>query len=107
MEVGYRLGPNSWAQPDVSVPYCDQKVDKYYLASPILAIEVISEANRAKDIAQKLVRYFEHGAEEVWLVYPEVHCIEVHHEFSSAKHTETFACRCLDGVPVNVKELLK
>jgi Uma2 family endonuclease len=39
--------------------------------SPTIAVEVISESNSEKEMAEKLQEYFAGGSEEVWYVYPE------------------------------------
>ncbi len=38
---------------------------------PTLAIEVTSTHDLAKDVEEKLIEYFAHGVEAVWVVHPE------------------------------------
>src|SRR5437016_4394950 len=49
MEMGYKFPDGSWLQPDVSITYADQKAGDYYLGSPALAVEVVSESNSADE----------------------------------------------------------
>lgn len=38
---------------------------------PSLCVEVVSPSNKADDIQQKIVDYFAHGVNLVWVIYPE------------------------------------
>ena len=75
IEAGYKLGERHWVQPDVSLVSAkqDQSSDahEYFEGAPRLAIEVISEANRAESVDRKIARYFDYGGEEVWVFYPK------------------------------------
>lgn len=57
--------------------------------APDLAVEVISPSNTAAQLKQKIGKYFESGATEVWVVYPDTRSIELHHP--------TGETRTLDG----------
>lgn len=50
----------------------------WIMRAPDLAVEVVSPSNRAADMKRKIGRYFESGAAEVWVVYPESRSIELH-----------------------------
>jgi Uma2 family endonuclease len=39
--------------------------------APDLAVEVVSPSENLKDLYQKVLEYFESGAREVWLLFPE------------------------------------
>jgi Uma2 family endonuclease len=39
--------------------------------APDLAIEIVSPSEDQKDLLQKVGEYFESGAQEVWLLFPE------------------------------------
>jgi Uma2 family endonuclease len=69
-EVGYRLPGEGWLQPDVSVTHAGQRVEKYLIGAPFIAIEVISPFNTAKRIDAKAALFFEFFAREVWRVFP-------------------------------------
>ena len=45
--LGYRFDDDGWLIPDVSITHADQKGDDYYLGSPALAVEVISNEKTA------------------------------------------------------------
>jgi Uma2 family endonuclease len=68
-EAGYRVGP-SWMIPDASITHAGQKEGDYLEGAPALAVEIISEANTSRLMNRKVKLYLEHGAREVWLVYP-------------------------------------
>jgi Uma2 family endonuclease len=53
---------------------------KVAAVAPNLAVEVISEGNSKKEMADKLQEYFRAGTEEVWYVYPETREL---HQFKS------------------------
>ena len=68
-EAGYRVG-TGWLIPDVSISHSGQPEGDYLEGAPALAVEVISDANTARLMNRKVKLYLEHGAREVWLVYP-------------------------------------
>ena len=92
MEVGFRLSSNTWLQPDVSFVRTSQAAtvgaDGYLHGSPALAIEVASESNTAGQLDVKMELYFAHGAEEVWIVFPQTRRVRAH--FPDG-HSETLA----------------
>ena len=83
IETGFKLSSDTWVQPDVSFVRAAQieraDPDGYYEGAPAIAVEVASESNTAAQLDQKLGLYFEHGAEEVWVVYPNTKRIRVHY----------------------------
>ena len=63
--TGYRIA-QGWIEPDVSVSWPDQRVDrKYFAGSPMIAVEVLSPG---EEIDHKLTLYFADGAREVWVI---------------------------------------
>jgi Uma2 family endonuclease len=62
--------------------------DGYLEGAPALAIEVASESNTAAQLDLKMELYFAHGAEEVWVVYPQTRRVRAH--FPDG-HSETLA----------------
>ncbi len=81
-EAGFKLSPDSWLQPHVSFVRNSQietsDPNGYYQGAPALAIEVASESDTAAQRDRKIEQYFAHGAEEVWVAYPETRKIRVH-----------------------------
>ncbi|HMD47658.1 MAG TPA: Uma2 family endonuclease, partial [Bryobacteraceae bacterium] len=82
VEAGFKLSTATWLQPEVSFVR-NQQVQQsdptqYYSGSPAIAIEVASESNTAAELDRKMELYFSHGAEEVWVVYPETRRIRIH-----------------------------
>jgi Uma2 family endonuclease len=73
MEMGYLLSedPKSWLQPDVSITHSNQPRHRYYEGAPLIAIEVVSPDDRAKDLDRKVRTYLSNGSQEVWVIYPE------------------------------------
>ncbi len=52
--------------------------DEYFPAVPHLVIEVVSVADRADDVAEKVQDYLAGGARRVWYVYPRQRAVYVH-----------------------------
>jgi Uma2 family endonuclease len=86
METGYKFGKRAWLQPDVSISHPNQPSNDYFEGAPVLAIEVISEANRAQDMDRKVKTYLANGGVEVWVVYPKTQCVWVYRQ----EHAEEF-----------------
>jgi|SRR5271170_5904912 len=82
IRAAFKLSPRTLLQPDVSLLRTAQveraDPDGYYDGAPAIAIEVASESNTAAELDRKMEQYFAHGAEEVWVVYPETHRIRLH-----------------------------
>ncbi len=92
IEAGFKLSPESWLQPDLSFVRAAQvqRADPnyYYQGAPALAIEVASESNTAAQLDLKMELYFAHGAEEVWIVYPQTNRVRA---YFPDGHGETLA----------------
>jgi Uma2 family endonuclease len=69
------LSEDTWVQPDVSFLRTSQlrrtRPGGYFEGAPALAIEVASDSNTAAQLDLKMELYFAHGAEEVWIVFPQ------------------------------------
>ena len=50
----------------------------WFRGAPMLAVEVVSPSNTAKDMQLKVKEYLEAGALEVWLVYPDTRTVYVY-----------------------------
>jgi|SRR5579862_3305518 len=96
MEAGYRLDAITCVQPDVSIPHEGQPAGVYFEGGPLLAIEVISPANTASDMQQKVRLYLASGTREVWLVYPVTRTVEVHYAQGSTTFAQAFDSAILD-----------
>jgi Uma2 family endonuclease len=70
-EMGYLLPGECWLQPDVSVTQAGQRVEKYLIGAPAIAVEVIWPSNTARQIDAKAALYFEFCAREAWRVSPK------------------------------------
>ena len=92
IEAGFKLSDDTWVQPDVSFLRTSQlrstRPGGYFEGAPALAIEVASDSNTAAQLDLKMELYFAHGAEEVWVVYPQTR--RVHAHFPDG-HSETLA----------------
>lgn len=82
IEAGFKLSASTWLQPDVSFVRTAQiqhgDPNEYYEGAPALAVEVASESNTAAQLDLKMELYFAHGAEEVWVVFPQTRHVRVH-----------------------------
>jgi Uma2 family endonuclease len=78
MEMGYKLTARSWLQPDVSISHPSQPEGKYIEGAPAIAIEIVSPDDRAEALDRKTYLYFEHGAREVWRLYPKTRHVAIY-----------------------------
>ena len=89
IEAGFKMSSETWLQPDVSFVRESQlrsgDPDGYFEGSPALAIEVASESNTAAQLDRKIEQYFAHGAEEVWVIYPETRKVRIHFPDGSSR----------------------
>jgi Uma2 family endonuclease len=98
IETGYQLS-RGWLQPDVSVTWPDQPVENDWLqGAPMIAIEVVSGANRPEHIDKKTAVYLEEGAAEVWVIYPATRSMTVFRKQSWERVTGSYTCPLLDFV---------
>jgi Uma2 family endonuclease len=77
VEMGFKIGGTAWLRPDVSVLHAHQLRVRYLDGAPALAVEIISESNRAEDMNRKVKKYLSNGALEVWVAYPKTQCVWV------------------------------
>jgi Uma2 family endonuclease len=77
MEFGYKVGSKNWLQPDISIEHKGQTEGDYLEGAPALAVEIISESNRADQMDRKVKKYLSNGGVEVWLVYPKTESVWV------------------------------
>ncbi len=106
MEAGYQMSHDTWLQPDVSVEWPDQRIENDYLqGSPMLAIEVVSPGNSAEEIDRKISAYLNHGAAEVWVIYPRTRCMMVHRSAGAERVTDSYTSGLIP-VTVPVSEIL-
>jgi len=78
IEAAYWLREGRWLIPDVSVIWPDQPTERgWYKGSPMLAIEIASRGNTAQELESKTALYMEHGAAEVWVLYPRTETMVV------------------------------
>ena len=90
--AGFKLSYDTFLKTDASFIRTAQlvrtKPDGYFEGAPALAIEVASDSNTAAQLDLKMELYFAHGAEEVWVVYPQTRRVRAH--FPDG-HSETLA----------------
>lgn len=86
VEMLFRLEPDDRLdrRPNVAfVPY-DRFPDRVvpateaWAVSPSLAVEIVSKTNTANDIQDKILDYFQHGVDLVWIIYPKTRTIQVY-----------------------------
>ena len=103
-EAGYHLR-DSYLIPDVSVTHAAQTEGDYLEGAPAIAIEVISESNRVETMQRKIVRYFEHGAREVWVFHPTIRLVTVHYGERSIEVRDTLTTALFPGLAINLAEI--
>ncbi len=76
--AGFKLSSDTFLKTDASFIRAAQiartKPDGYFEGAPALAIEVASETQ----LGLKMELYFAHGAEEVWVVFPQTRRVRAH-----------------------------
>ncbi|CUU03203.1 Endonuclease, Uma2 family (restriction endonuclease fold) [Armatimonadetes bacterium GBS] len=74
--TGFRMNSGNIRSPDVSVLRKERleggkSPEDFINGAPDLAVEIVSPSERPAEIYAKLGEYFESGAQEVWLIFPE------------------------------------
>jgi Uma2 family endonuclease len=105
LEFGYKLSRRSWLQPDVSIEHPGQKRSEYLEGAPLLAVEIISESNRADQMHRKVKSYLATGSHEVWVVYPDTRSVVVHHAEQSSEYDNVLRSDLLPGLAIDLGEL--
>ena len=105
-EVACRVTDDSLPNTDVAVIQSDRwdAVDRndYLREAPALAVEIASPGNR--QLQRKASLYLEHGAEQVWIVYPKTQRVRVltPEDDYDARNGETIA---FQGIEINLADL--
>ena len=91
---------NSMPSPDVFVVLRSDwkeacQTDRYLSAPPLLAIEILSPANRRMRVIQKTELYLSHGVASVWVVSPKKQTLAVHQRNTSLIYEQGQAIRLL------------
>jgi Uma2 family endonuclease len=82
-DIEFALSDTLRLRPDICALLGDKAVqldrDRVPVpGAPDLAIEVISPTERASESHEKVRAYLQHGATEVWQVYPRSRTVQVH-----------------------------
>jgi Uma2 family endonuclease len=101
---GYQL-KRGWLIPDVSATWPDQPVSGWFQGAPMIAIEIVSPSNTAREIDRKVGAYLQEGGAEVWVVYPETRSMIVFRKDATLRVTDVYRCDLI-GVTVQLDELL-
>ena len=106
-EMGYKMGYRHWLAPDVSLTHPDQPHEDYLEGAPLLAVEIVSEANTPKRIALKVEAYLANGAEEVWVVYEEHRNMWIHRKDGTRElKSGCFPAALLNGQMIDLDQIL-
>jgi Uma2 family endonuclease len=105
IETGYRIGRNSWLQPDVSVEHFNQPGATYPEGAPALAVEVVSESNSGPYLNRKVKAYLDHGSREVWLVYPLTRSIWVYLPGAGREFTGVLQSDLIPGLRLDLERI--
>ena len=83
-ELGCRLSADTIREPDLALVKSERldqiDPDGYLAGAPDIAIEVASPSNSQEEFEEKMSQYLDHGALQVWVIYPKtrhVHIFEV------------------------------
>jgi Uma2 family endonuclease len=102
LETTYRLSPTIRLIPDISISWPDQRIENdWKQGAPMLAVEIASKGNTAGELERKRILYLEHGAAEVWIIYPDTQTMLVSRRDGSIMVEANADYRCeLIGVTV-------
>jgi len=108
MEMGYRLTKRSWLLPDVSISHAGQPEGKYIEGAPAIAIEVVSQEQRAEALDRKTHLYFERGAREAWHLYPNTRHMMIYtgSPLQVRVEGETVSTPLLPGLSLSLRQIL-
>ena len=101
IETAYRLSSGRWLTPDVSVSWPDQRIEGWFQDAPMVAVEIASRGNTPDEIDNKVAMYLEHGAAEVWVIYPSTRSMMVFWGASALRVPSDADYRC-DSLGVTV-----
>ena len=101
IETAYRLSSGRWLTPDVSVSWPDQRIEGWFQDAPMVAVEIASRGNTPDEIDNKVATYLEHGAAEVWIIYPSTRSMMVFGSDSALRVPGGVDYRC-DALGVTV-----
>jgi len=90
VEMDFRLGPATVRNPDVAYIAAThlRRIDpdrSPLEGAPALAVEVVSPANSAQDMAKKINQHLAGGSQAVWVVYPPMRQVEIHRSTDTRK----------------------
>src|SRR4029453_919431 len=91
-ETGFRLtsNPDTVRAPDIAF-ICKQRVDKvgattgYWQGGSDLAVEVLSPDDRAPQVTRKVSEWLTAGAQQVWVVSPQLRNVTVYRTLNDAE----------------------
>ncbi|HLK62147.1 MAG TPA: Uma2 family endonuclease [Bryobacteraceae bacterium] len=107
-EVGYLLteDPPTLLGPDVSITHPNQPVNRFYQGAPAVVFEVISANDRAQRLEEKIAEYLDHGAGEVWAIFPATRHAWVYRQGTARLETETIRSDFFPEVEIPLHDLL-
>ena len=105
MEFGYKIGATAWLQPDVSIQFKGQTVGDYLEGAPALAVEVISESNRADQMDRKVKKYLANGGIEVWVLHPTTKSVWVFRQGHAEEFRGELRSEIIPGLTIDLDAL--
>ncbi|HEY2015572.1 MAG TPA: Uma2 family endonuclease [Bryobacteraceae bacterium] len=105
VEMGYKIGPQNWFVPDVSIEHANQPESDYSEGAPALAVEVISESNTAEQVDYKVKTYLANGGTEVWVVYPKTHRVWVFRQGHVEEFRDVLKSELVPGLAIDLGAL--
>jgi Uma2 family endonuclease len=113
--TGFRMVGGNIRSPDLAIMERSRlpggKIPADFIdGAPDLAVEIISPSERPAEIYAKLGDYFESGAQEVWLIFPErkeVHRYTPSFQVQVLGEDETLTTPLLPNLQLPLKELFE
>ncbi len=82
-QAGFRMANGNVRSPDVSYMLKERLAgghpsEGFADGAPDLAVEIVSPNESTSELLQKVGEYFESGAKQVWLLFPETQTVKVY-----------------------------
>lgn len=89
-ELTFEIAPNKIRHPDVALLLATPVgvAGRKLSGSPDLAIEVVSPTENALDLHAKVHLYLQHGAQAVWVVWPDTQVVDIHQPNLPTRHVD-------------------
>ncbi len=106
-EIAFILNDGTVRSPDIAILFGDRAVVKPgpVYGPPDIAIEVVSPHDWSAQINRKRKQYLDAGAQEVWIVEPEIQMVEIYRQdgsWSGIEAPSVLTSRLIPGLAIDL-----